>query len=552
MHSTGDYADIGVTNFDFHNEVRMRGHDSLVGTVPRLEGVRRSSEQFGFLTCSSDSDEPMTEQRGVFRINCLDCLDRTNFVQDIISRTTLEQFLFNINQSWVNSGGLWGSHRELWAESGDALSKIYAGTGALNTSFTRTGKRTLAGVLSDATKSVSRAYINNFQDKGKQTAIDMFLGNISSQPQVLIFDPIHDSVRAILKERVAEYSSRKSLSIFAGTYNLNGRPPTEPLHPWLFPDSENTSLALTRPDILVVGFQEIVPLNAQQIIQADPAKKREWEAQIQKTIGTRGNYLIFRSEQLVGTALFVIVKAELAGALRNVEAATRKTGLRGMAGNKGAVAIRFDLYDTSFCFLTAHLAAGHTNVMERNNDYDTIDSGLRFTKGRNIKSHDVVIWAADTNYRIDLDNEDVRSFATSDNFEPLVMADQLLDAMHANEAFSGYQEGPLMFPPTYRYDLHSNQYDTSEKMRIPAWTDRILYRGLPKYLQLMSYSRADLRGSDHRPVYALFKCDVLVIDVAKKNALQEELLKELTHTGGDELLEDKRSRTVVDGSISDD
>ena len=32
-----------------------------------------------------------------------------------------------------------------------------------------------AGVLSDATKSVSRAYINNFQDKGKQIAIDMFL-----------------------------------------------------------------------------------------------------------------------------------------------------------------------------------------------------------------------------------------------------------------------------------------------------------------------------------------------------------------------------------------
>jgi hypothetical protein len=34
------------------------------------------------------------------------------------------------------------------------------------------------GVLSDATKSVSRAYINNFQDKGKQIAIDMFLVSV--------------------------------------------------------------------------------------------------------------------------------------------------------------------------------------------------------------------------------------------------------------------------------------------------------------------------------------------------------------------------------------
>lgn len=63
----------------------------------------------------------------------------------------------------------------MWADNGDRLSKIYAGTGALNTSATRTGKKTFAGLLSDATKSVGRAYINNFQDKGKQNAIDMLL-----------------------------------------------------------------------------------------------------------------------------------------------------------------------------------------------------------------------------------------------------------------------------------------------------------------------------------------------------------------------------------------
>lgn len=123
-------------------------------------------------------------------------LDRTNFVQDILSRTTLEQYLLLVRREWLYSNVLWTHHRELWAENGDALSRIYAGTGALNTSFTRSGKRTLAGtwelsrdkvcsivvpgVLSDATKSVSRAYINNFQDKGKQVAIDMFLVCISN------------------------------------------------------------------------------------------------------------------------------------------------------------------------------------------------------------------------------------------------------------------------------------------------------------------------------------------------------------------------------------
>jgi len=66
-------------------------------------------------------------------------------VQDILSRTSVEQYLLLVRREWVNSSTLWSYHRELWAENGDALSRIYAGTGALNTSFTRSGKRTLAG-----------------------------------------------------------------------------------------------------------------------------------------------------------------------------------------------------------------------------------------------------------------------------------------------------------------------------------------------------------------------------------------------------------------------
>jgi hypothetical protein len=42
--------------------------------------------------------------------------------------------------------------------------------------------------------------------------------------------------------------------------------------------------------------------------------------------------------------------------------------------------------------------------------------------------------------------------------------------MDMKAAFSGYEEGPLLFRPTYRYDLGTDTYDTSEKMRIPAWT----------------------------------------------------------------------------------
>jgi synaptojanin len=92
--------------------------------------------------------------------------------------------------------------------------------------------------------------------------------------------------------------------------------------------------------------------------------------------------------QLVGTALVVAAKADLAPVIRKVEATTRKTGLRGMSGNKGAVGIRLELYDTNLCFLTAHLAAGHSNIEERNADYHTIVNGLHFLKGKTIDSHE--------------------------------------------------------------------------------------------------------------------------------------------------------------------
>lgn len=59
-----------------------------------------------------------------------------------------------------------------------------------------------------------------------------------------------------------------------------------------------------------------------------------------------------------------------------------------MSGNKGAVGIRLDYYDTDFCFLTAHLAAGHVNIEERNADYRTIANNLHFQKGKTISGHE--------------------------------------------------------------------------------------------------------------------------------------------------------------------
>uniref|UniRef100_A0AAV2K5R3 Uncharacterized protein n=1 Tax=Knipowitschia caucasica TaxID=637954 RepID=A0AAV2K5R3_KNICA len=68
---------------------------------------------------------------------------------------------------------------QAWADNANACAVQYAGTGALKTDFTRTGKRTQWGLLMDGWNSMIRYYKNNFSDGFRQDAIDLFLGNFA-------------------------------------------------------------------------------------------------------------------------------------------------------------------------------------------------------------------------------------------------------------------------------------------------------------------------------------------------------------------------------------
>ncbi|SCV69109.1 BQ2448_2129 [Microbotryum intermedium] len=536
---------IDLTAFDFHARSKTGGIESIRSSLSQILG--RKEEEFGACIVTFEGDgvpKVVTRQRGVFRTNCKDCLDRTNVVEDFISRFALEDFVRNSGPSWPGGdAALWSCHGQLFAENGDALSKIYVGTGAINTSFTRSGKSGFAGLLSNATKSVGRMYQSQFVDSGKQKAIDAFLGNLASSEQVRVFNPVNDLIRARLRVRSAEYTSCERINFFVGTYNLNGNPPgNESLLPWLFPIPD-----APEPSMIVISFQEIVPLTPQMIMATDPEKKRKWEAHVLSSVAQRpnpqGDYILLRSGQLVGTALIVLIKKEIANEIKGVEAAIKKTGLKGMAGNKGAVAIRLQYRDTSFCFLTAHFAAGHSNVEERNADFFTVERGLHFSRGRTIASHDTVVYAADTNYRISLPNDQVRSLAEADDYAPLLEADQLGQVMRTRHVFEGYSEAPILFRPTYKYDNYSDTYDSSEKQRIPAWTDRILYRG--RDLDVTRYQRAELRASDHRPVYAMFRARIRSIDHSFRAALRKQISEEIMALEKGDTLDNKLRRLTV-------
>lgn len=114
--------------------------------------------------------------------------------------------------------------------------------------------------------------------------------------------------------------------------------------------------------------------------------------------------------------------------------------------------------------------------------------------------------------------------------------------MVAGLAFPYYSEARITFPPTYKYDLNSDTYDTSEKARIPAWCDRVLRKG--DNIRQIHYDAAPLRFSDHRPVYATFQVLVQRVDERKKEALKAELYSSRREFVGDtraggRLLEDE-------------
>lgn len=533
--SESEHQHLQSVNYDYHAEVRGVGLDAAKGIKRWLIDSAVSFEYFlseeaqatprvgpGGRKAIVVGQNEVLKQAGIFRTNCLDCLDRTNHIQHIISHMALEIFLRQQDDRMPTSD-FWARHSTLWADNGDGLSMIYTGTGALKSSHTRNGG---GGFFADLRKSAERVIQNSFIDPQRQKHIDLLLGRLMGQVPVHLYDPINDYVTGELSRRAMEYTSSRAINIWVGTFNLNGRTigMTEDLSPWLCPDVDS---ALKMPEIMAVAFQEIVELSPQQILQTDPHRRQQWEDAVRDTLNKRAamlgseDYVMLRGGQLVGASLSVFVRVSVLPYIKNVEGAVKKTGMSGMAGNKGAVAIRMDYADTSICLVTAHLAAGFANYEERNQDYRTIANGLRFQRNRSIEDHKAVIWFGDFNYRIGTSNERARQLIDANDLGKLYENDQLNLQMVHGRAFPHYSETTPTFLPTYKFNPGTDIYDTSEKARIPAWCDRILTKG--DNLRQLHYDSAPLKFSDHRPVWGIFQCQINVIDQVTKDKISEDL-----------------------------
>lgn len=331
------------------------------------------------------------------------------------------------------------------------------------------------------------------------------------------------------------------------------------------------------PDMVMLSLQEVAPI-AQSFLGGTHLTPYfdQFIATLNIAAKYRGDgstkYRQLLTRNVGMTAIMLFARDEAAGRIRWIQTAGTGVGLWEM-GNKGAVGIRLGYSqrheegeEVELTLVAAHLAPMEYALSRRNEDWKNIVRRLIFANedggesqrgrrknassadfderrpllsGRRPRGREVspcplystrghVFFAGDLNYRTSIISPGPDSYlsfpqpnATSadpTHMSKLFEKDQLSQVMKDGDAFHGFQEMPVTFPPTYKYE-HTIEQDSESstpapnpqssrepdrwywaKHRFPSWCDRILY--LPSaLLQPQKYTALPLQlTSDHRPV----------------------------------------------------
>ncbi|KAH9077847.1 DNase I-like protein, partial [Lactarius deliciosus] len=401
------------------------------------------------------------------------------------------------------------------------------------------------------------------------------------------------------KSRTATYKNaeQKQLSIRAGTFNVNGKLPFQDLSTWFgamqFSDTQTdkrrhstppsgepsvggssalpleeqtdkASYTASEPDLLVMAFQEVDHSTEALFYTTGPAREDAWTAAILAALGEKvEKYEKLASKQLVGILLIVLVKKDLHICFTGARESSVASGIMGVMGNKGAVAIRLTYrphptpsapapIPIVLTFVNSHLAAFDDQLDRRNADFHDISRRLTFgpcaeyawdphTSGTregppmlDIYASDFLLWLVNLNYRLNLLDADIRHLLrvepVTHGISTLLKFDQLRSTTRLAKAFAEFEEHPINFLPTYRFDsalqTDSLGYDTKRK---PAWTDRILHMSssFAPTGQSSYNAHPDITISDHRPVSAEFLVNIPCVDSMALDSVANNLYKSI-------------------------
>jgi hypothetical protein len=242
-------------------------------------------------------------------------------------------------------------------------------------------------------------------------------------------------------------------------------------------------------------------LNPEAYIIADNTKEQAICHSIEAELSSLADqYVKLISKKLIGMFLVIYVRKPLLQFVSNVLTESTGTGILGVMGNKGAVAVRLKVYDSFLTFVNSHLAADTLMVDRRNQDFadiskrisfqstegdrfnvtypwianvqDTINFTSSCSKGTNplrlapsnnqcsIYDTDHLIWMGDLNYRVSIEEADAKIMLDSGVISDLLSFDQLKTEKASFRVFVGFEEQEIRFPPTYKYDVGTSNFDS--------------------------------------------------------------------------------------------
>lgn len=214
--------------FDYHAETKgMQMHRAQL-LIDRMRDALIAQQYFRAVDMPASRINGGLEvrnlQTSVVRTNCMDCLDRTNVVQSMLARWTLDRMFVDLGlmakgSSFATEDAAFEfMFRNLWADNADTVSKAYSGTGAMKTDVTRLGKRTKRGALQDGNVAVSRYCRNNFLDGPRQDSFDLFLGAYSPATANIGSSLVFADRRPILIQAVPYVAAFSLFFVFVGLF----------------------------------------------------------------------------------------------------------------------------------------------------------------------------------------------------------------------------------------------------------------------------------------------------------------------------------------------
>ena len=329
------------------------------------------------------------------------------------------------------------------------------------------------------------------------------------------FSPLKNNLN-YLKE---EFSDLNKLKIFVGSWNTANTELNKNkdlcLDSWLLPKDPKLV-----PDIYFIGFQEVVELNATNVIMISEEKQQqilnEWDLLVNFSIQKRGKYKKLVEMNLIGINFYCYVLENKFDKITKISKKKVKTGLGGTTGNKGSCCINFDYENTSISVACSHLAAGANKNKERikelnyildlklesffnpeefqnimkeqfdlcdqsleevmpttttNEEENKINVNINQTPSSEInndstlfKDSDIWILFGDLNFRVDMEYEEFSEYVKKGNWNKLLDYDQFIKFKLASlESMECIQEDEIKFPPTYKYIKDSDEYDYKPK-----------------------------------------------------------------------------------------